>query len=733
MGSSSKQQDQDVKREVPLQAVVFADSFAQTFRPVTLDVPKVLLPLLSIPILEYTLEFLAASGVKEVIVFCVAHAEAIEHFLKTANRAKIMDSIQCVCSAACLSPGDALRELDRMHLIRSDPFILMSGDNVSNINLRPHIQLHKERKKKEPSTVMTLLLKQSQPIHASRSLQEDLVVAVDPQNQELLMYSDEISTRRVSLSTEVFRDHPSVTFHYDWFDCHIDICSPDVLVQFSDNFDYQDIRRDFVANEVQNYELGSKIYAVPIPRHEYAGRIVDPRTYHAVVMDLCQRWVYPIVPDNNIFITPTTYTYDRNNIYKEQLRVSIARSTHLKQDCVLGSDTRIGEHGRVSQSSFGRHVSVGASCSVVRCHLWNHVTMGDHVSMTDVICCDHVTIGNHVTIGSGSILSYGVKIGDHVTIPPFSKITTQPRHAVEDDEFGSSNDEDEDENDDHLEEAGCWKVEEVGVGGQGRMWLLNEEHLGQDHDLEEEEDSDSDDDEMRHEINDAKRTLAREGRVQRTLMGSSAERLKREQLWEEWDALSSDDEDHDEEEEGQALETPEERFQRVVMDMVLSGHTSGHDLDNIFLEIKSFKFAQNRSFTECLEAIVPALLSTVSSEISMIEQVTVLQAALTRWASVIKRCIMGTSEQLVILNAIKRHAVEHFEQFNPVFRYCLQMVYDLEIVSEDMLVQWVVAAQHEASENLTGSDKELMDNPQIQEFIDWLQEEEDSSEEEGDE
>lgn len=29
-------------------------------------------------------------------------------------------------------------------------------------------------------------------------------------------------------------------------DCHIDICSPEVLTLFTDNFDYQQIRRDFV-------------------------------------------------------------------------------------------------------------------------------------------------------------------------------------------------------------------------------------------------------------------------------------------------------------------------------------------------------------------------------------------------------------------------------------------------------------------------------------------------------
>ena len=59
--------DEDVKREQKLQAILLADSFATTFRPVTWESPKVLLPHVNVPMLEYTIEFLAQNGVEEVI------------------------------------------------------------------------------------------------------------------------------------------------------------------------------------------------------------------------------------------------------------------------------------------------------------------------------------------------------------------------------------------------------------------------------------------------------------------------------------------------------------------------------------------------------------------------------------------------------------------------------------------------------------------------------------------
>jgi translation initiation factor eIF-2B subunit epsilon len=54
------------KTEQPLQAVLLADSFTNTFRPISLEKPKVLMPLCNIPLFDYTIEFLASAGVEEV-------------------------------------------------------------------------------------------------------------------------------------------------------------------------------------------------------------------------------------------------------------------------------------------------------------------------------------------------------------------------------------------------------------------------------------------------------------------------------------------------------------------------------------------------------------------------------------------------------------------------------------------------------------------------------------------
>jgi len=85
--SAAKASD-DFKQEELLQAVVIADSFNIRFVPLTNCRPRALLPLVNVPILDYTLEFLSAAGVQRTIVFCCAHAEQIKLHIQQSKWSK---------------------------------------------------------------------------------------------------------------------------------------------------------------------------------------------------------------------------------------------------------------------------------------------------------------------------------------------------------------------------------------------------------------------------------------------------------------------------------------------------------------------------------------------------------------------------------------------------------------------------------------------------------------------
>ena len=157
----------DNKHEQKLQAVLLADSFTTTFHPVTLDqtTPKVLCPLNNLPLLDYSIEFLTGAGVEELYVVCSTGGDAIESHLDLFRKTRSKDKaqrgmkIRVVKDSGISNAGDALRELDKRNWIRSDPFILLSGDVVTNVDIEPVLRKHKARKKKDSSAIMTVLMK----------------------------------------------------------------------------------------------------------------------------------------------------------------------------------------------------------------------------------------------------------------------------------------------------------------------------------------------------------------------------------------------------------------------------------------------------------------------------------------------------------------------------------------------------------------------------------------------
>ena len=75
-----------------------------------------------------------------------------------------------------------------MGVIRSDPFILVSGDVVSNMDLRAAIDAHRKRRAIDKNTIMTSVFTTGQIGNRIRPLSDDLVIAMNATTQKILHY-----------------------------------------------------------------------------------------------------------------------------------------------------------------------------------------------------------------------------------------------------------------------------------------------------------------------------------------------------------------------------------------------------------------------------------------------------------------------------------------------------------------------------------------------------------------
>jgi translation initiation factor eIF-2B subunit epsilon len=58
-------------------------------------------------------------------------------------------------------------------------------------------------------------------------------------SSQILVFEDSHKKQDVRIPLELMADRTGLSFHGNLLDCHVDICSPELMVQFSDNFDYQ--------------------------------------------------------------------------------------------------------------------------------------------------------------------------------------------------------------------------------------------------------------------------------------------------------------------------------------------------------------------------------------------------------------------------------------------------------------------------------------------------------------
>jgi NDP-sugar pyrophosphorylase family protein len=422
--------EDDTKVQHPLQAVVLADSFTKTFRPMSLEVPKVLLPVCNTPMLEYTLEMLANAKVKDIIVVCCWHAEKVSQYINKSRWKKSKSPIVRIFDArSASSAGDALRELANANEVRSDPFVLISGDVVSNVRLIPILRAHEARK--DRGKIMTLVFRRALQGNRLRELSDETCVVIDSSSKRLLLYEVEdgepdpdTNEIQVNIGNDVFfKEHPKVQIRHDLLDCHIDICSPTLLNIISDDF-YGDLRSDMLRNEVaKSTSLGNYFYAYEITSPtDYAARVTSMRCYDQVSRDVIRRWLYPLVPDNNWDRSMGTCTFNRGFLYREN-NVFVDRSAKIGKGVMLGADSVIGEGVIIENSVLGRKVYVEAGAEIRDSYLWDGCIIRSQAKINKAVICHLAIIGERTSIQRGTVVSFGVVVGNDSIIPPFTRLT----------------------------------------------------------------------------------------------------------------------------------------------------------------------------------------------------------------------------------------------------------------------------------------------------------------------
>ena len=724
----------DMAQDESLQAVVLCDAFSHRFSPLTLDHPRCLMPVCNTPLIEWTLEALAVAGVQEVFFLAAWHTSAIRTYLethhprlmrpssRTQNHATSLTRVSLIAVPEARSVGDAMRELDAHQVIKGD-FLLMYGDAIGSLDLMSVVAAHRKRRRADRNAIMTICTMPCAEQSRARRLGDLSIFTVAPTTSQLMHYTSVPGLpprRHMSIPLELFEDTAlsmsgmgaELDVRNDLVECGVDICSLDVPPLFTENFDYQSLRRDFVHGILTSDLLESKIYvhvappagststssggpwsaagllATPAYGAGYMRRASDPASYDAVSRDVLAGWTHPFSPRNGL-PGGGSYNYLSGQRYVGD-HVTIAKSAHLGGRSLLGEGCVLSDGADVRQSILGRDVLIGEDSAVSNSYLWDGVTVGRNCIVAGCIIGRAVRILDGVSLAPGTLVGEGCVIGPCVALARNARIS---RHAPR-----SDDDWDEDESESvHTREDNS---EELGVNAQGYLWPAVDSRAG-DGEKEDEEDEDEEEDVLERPENAQLFQIQADVDIQLSDDSLSSIDADSDAMLES-DAESDDSSDESvpsfmsahgsmsltlpDGAESQTLGEKIESAQRL-SDFRAEAEASlsraveeSHAPENAAIELKTLRMASNVQTNEVKKVAIPFILSHCD-----VEQPKQTADFLDRWGLLITEVAHDDAvEGIAVMQSYCALSPPHMRLFIPL----LKKVYNDEILPDEAILAW---------------------------------------------
>lgn len=351
-----------------MKAVIMAGGESTRLRPLTCKQPKPMVPVMDRPVMEYIVELLKSHGFEEIIVTLFYLPNAIRQHFGDGSQfgVKMRYFVEEFPLGTAGSVRNARRYLD-------EPFLVISGDTLTDIDLGRVVNFHREKK-----AMATLAL-----------------TRVDnPLEYGIVMTDEEGRINR-------FLEKPS------WAEAFSDLANTGIYVLEPRIFDLFEDKQVFDFSRDLFPLLMAKdkpIYATLCP--EYWCDIGSIQQYRQANYDILQGLV-------------------RVNIDAPQVRegvyigdgVTIAPEARIESPCYIGSGSHIKRGASVgAYSVIGKGTTLNEGVSVKRSILWNKVFAGKKTQLRGTVICSHTVLKGHNTILEGAVLGDDCVLGADSTV-----------------------------------------------------------------------------------------------------------------------------------------------------------------------------------------------------------------------------------------------------------------------------------------------------------------------------
>jgi len=343
-----------------MQGIVMAGGFGVRLRPLTINIPKPMVPLANIPVLGHVINLLKKHEIVDLIVLLYFQPEIIKNYLGDGSKFGV--NIKYLLPEEDLGTAGAVKYAQEFI---KDTFFVISADLVTDIDLKRVYKYHKNTN----SLTTIVLYEVTDPLHYG--------VIITDREGKITRFLEKPSWG------EVFSDKINAGIY---------IIEPEILdiIPPNKNFDFsKDLFPKMLENKLNLRGYNAEGYWRDIGTiEEYLNANKDfargkIKLYHSSIINK------DIWTGENTDIDP---------------------SVKIMGKCAIGDNTKIEKNVKINNSSIGNNCFIGEGVEITDSIIWDDVKLDDGVSISEDI------IGKGTAIGRESYLLSRVYIADNCKI-----------------------------------------------------------------------------------------------------------------------------------------------------------------------------------------------------------------------------------------------------------------------------------------------------------------------------
>lgn len=353
-----------------MRAIIMAGGFGTRLRPLTINLPKPLAPIVSRPIMEHVLALLVRHGITDVTAVLFYKADKIREYFGDGSKFGVaMDYIH---PQEDLGTAGAVRAAA---VDRKGPILVISGDLITDFDLTKSLTWHRENR----SEATILLTRTENPLAYG--------IVITDANGRVVRFLEKPSWG------EAFSDTINAGIYF------LEPAALELIPKHT-NFDFsQDLFPLMLNRSMALKGMIMDGYWKDVGNvNEYSRVHVD---FYDDTLSLDTKLTKENVAEGVIF-------RGRNVLIDDSVRCSgkvvladdvVVEAGCRLHNCIVGERSRIGSGGDLKNSTIWSDAVIGANSAMINAIVCNGATLGNDVQLLDnVIISDDCDLGSSVTV-----------------------------------------------------------------------------------------------------------------------------------------------------------------------------------------------------------------------------------------------------------------------------------------------------------------------------------------------